>query len=362
MRTVKDLMKRGVDEGVFPGAALLVAREGSILFLEAFGRARLLPERPMTTDTVFDLASLTKPLATAVSVMLLVQQGRVDLDQPLGTTVAEFSDTDKKDISIRQLLAHTSGLPDYQPYYEKLRVLPQKDRKRALEHLLLSEPRIHEPVTVCLYSDLGFMILQWVFETVTNHFLDRFVKTSVYGPLGIGDLFFNPLGEGPNQDRRVYAATEDCPWRGKILDGEVHDDNAYALGGVAGHAGLFGTAQAVFGLLQELLNAYSGKPNAGLFHRDVVKVFFQRQSDVGSWAMGFDTPTRPDSSSGRYFSDHSVGHLGFTGTSFWMDLEKGVIVILLTNRVHLGRTNEKIKAFRPLLHDRVMETMLKPQG
>ncbi|MBE9580062.1 MAG: serine hydrolase [Proteobacteria bacterium] len=358
MRTVRDLMKRGVDEGVFPGAVLLVAREGNILFLEAFGHARLLPERPMTTDTVFDLASLTKPLATAVSVMLLIQQGRVDLDPPLGTAVAGFSDTDKRDISIRQLLSHTSGAPDYMPYYEMLRDFPVSERKGALRELLVREDLMTRPGAVCLYSDLGYMVLEWVIEVIAGMPLDLFVEKSVYKPLGLNQLFFIPLTREQVSGQYLCAATEDCPWRGKILDGEVHDDNAYALGGVAGHAGLFGTAQAVFGLLQELLNAYSGRPNAGLFHRDVVKVFFQRQSDVGSWALGFDTPTRPDSSSGRYFSDQSVGHLGFTGTSFWMDLEKGVIVILLTNRVHPSRANEKIKAFRPLLHDRVMETVL----
>ncbi|NVM22381.1 MAG: serine hydrolase, partial [Desulfobacterales bacterium] len=161
----------------------------------------------------------------------------------------------------------------------------------------------------------------------------------------------------PRNDQ-VYAATEDCPWRGKILDGEVHDDNAYAMGGVAGHAGLFGTAKDVYGILKELLNVYEGKPNSGLFHLDVVETFFQHRSDAGSWALGFDTPTRPDSSSGRHFSDQSIGHLGFTGTSFWMDLLRGIIVVLLTNRIHPSRQNEKIKAFRPLLHDSIMETIL----
>jgi len=145
------------------------------------------------------------------------------------------------------------------------------------------------------------------------------------------------------------------------LEGEVHDDNAYTLGGVAGHAGLFGTAKDVYGLLQELLNAYLGESNTGVFDEHLVRSFFQRHSHVGSWALGFDTPTRPDSSSGRYFSDQSVGHLGFTGTSFWMDLEKGVVVILLTNRIHPTRKNEKIKAFRPKLHDAVMSA-IAPRG
>jgi CubicO group peptidase (beta-lactamase class C family) len=203
------------------------------------------------------------------------------------------------------------------------------------------------------------MILDWVVEITAEKPLDYFVEEYIYGPLRLKHLFFVPLGVAEGRDDQPYAATEDCSWRGKVLDGEVHDDNAYALGGVAGHAGLFGTAQDVYGLLKEILNVYEKKPNSGLFRRDVVKVFLERQTDSGSWALGFDTPTRPDSSSGHYFSDQSVGHLGFTGTSFWVDLSKGVIVILLTNRIHPNRENERIKAFRPLLHDTVMDSILR---
>ena len=455
MKAVRDLMRRGVDEGVFPGSVLLVARKGSIVFFEAFGHAGLAPERPMTTDTVFDLASLTKPLATSVAFMLLVQEGKLSLDQTLGSAIPDFSGTNKKYITIRQLFSHTSGLPDYRPYYKKLVELPPSERKDSLRALLLAERFIHEPGQACLYSDLGFMILEWLVEVTAQKPLDRFVEESIYRPLGLKDLFFitptqtlplearparpgatgkegpqsfnipvwargatarpgateagecpaeknpvwarevgechrvkNPVwarvwarevGEchrvknpvwargggrcgGKRRDDHAYAATEDCPWRGKILDGEVHDENAFTLGGVAGHAGLFGTAQDVYGLLKDLLSVYAGKWNIGLFRRDVVQTFFQRQSDVGSWALGFDTPTRPDSSSGQYFSDQSVGHLGFTGTSFWVDLLKGVIVILLTNRIHPNRENERIKAFRPLLHDTVMNSMLRQRS
>ncbi len=202
------------------------------------------------------------------------------------------------------------------------------------------------------------MILEWLVEVVAKKPLDHFVEESVYGPLGLKHLFFIPLNDAKGRKDRSYAATEDCPWRGKILDGEVHDDNAYAVGGVAGHAGLFGTAQAVYVLLQELFNTYLGKPNAVIFRQDLVQTFFQRQPGPGSWALGFDTPTQPDSSSGKYFSDQSVGHLGFTGTSFWVDLLKGVTMILLTNRIHPSRGNERIKAFRPILHDTVMDSIL----
>jgi CubicO group peptidase (beta-lactamase class C family) len=178
-----------------------------------------------------------------------------------------------------------------------------------------------------------------------------------YKPLGLENLFFLPLKESEIRPGHACAATEDCPWRHKILEGEVHDDNAYVVGGVAGHAGLFGTARDIFGLLQHLLDTYTGKVASKVFQRETVQTFFECQQDQGRFALGFDTPTGLESSSGRYFSDHSVGHLGFTGTSFWMDLEEEVIVILLTNRVHPSRANEKIKDFRPMLHDTVMETL-----
>jgi CubicO group peptidase (beta-lactamase class C family) len=358
VKKVYDLMQQGVADGVFPGAVLLVAHQGRVLFSDAFGLARLSPERPMTIDTVFDLASLTKPLATTLALMLLVQETKLDLDQGLGSTISYFLGTDKEHVTVRQLLSHTSGLPDYRPYYEELSRIEPSERKDALKSLLLAEPLIHKPGQVSLYSDLDFMILEWLIDNVAKQPLDRFVGESVYKPLRLNHLFFVPLFDGKKRNGLSYAATENCPWRKEIVEGKVHDDNAYVIGGVGGHAGLFGTAQDVHVLLQELLNTWSGTSNRGLFEGDVLRTFFERQSDAGSWALGFDTPTRPDSSSGKYFSDQSVGHLGFTGTSFWMDLEKEVILILLTNRIHPTRENERIKEFRPLLHDTVMEAIL----
>ncbi|MDY6988570.1 MAG: serine hydrolase domain-containing protein [Thermodesulfobacteriota bacterium] len=357
MKAVHDLMAQAVHEGAFPGGVLLVAKEGRTVFFEAVGHARLRPEGAMTKDTVFDLASLTKPLATTLAIMILVQQGRLRLDQTLGSAIPEFLGTAKEVITIGQLLSHTSGLPDYRPYYETLTKAPFPERSRVLQNLLFSEALICEPGEASLYSDIGFMILKWVVEIAAGKPLDRFVKESVYGPLKLKDLFFIRLDGHSRRDDRPYGATEDCPWRGKTLEGEVHDENAHALGGVAGHAGLFATARDVSILLLELLKTYQGGANTGLFHQDVVRTFFQRHSDLGSYALGFDTPSRPDSSSGSHFSDQSVGHLGFTGTSFWVDLEKAVLAVFLTNRIHPSRKNEKIVQFRPLLHDVVMEAL-----
>lgn len=354
MNPVRDLMRRGVAERVFPGAVLLVSKEDRVLFLEAFGLARLSPEQAMKTDTVFDLASLTKPLATTLSLMLLVQHGRLALDQPLAGLIADFSATNKQHITTRQLLSHTSGLPDYKPYYKQLVEIEACNRKDRLRAMLVAEGPVDKPGAASRYSDIGFMILEWIVEATAEMPLDRFVEGSIYRPLGLKDLFFVRLNSAAPKAKRGFAATEDCPWRGEVLEGRVHDDNAYAAGGVAGHAGLFGTAQDVYRLLCEILNVYKGKPNSGIFEREMVRLFFKRRSDLGSWALGFDTPSRPDSSSGRYFSDQSVGHLGFTGTSFWMDLAKEVIVVLLTNRVHPSRANDRIKTFRPVLHDAIM--------
>lgn len=351
-------MQHGVEHGVYPGAVLLVAHKGALLFSEAFGFAGLSPKRAMTADTVFDLASLTKPLATATSLMVLVQRGEVALDDTLGNILSDFAYTDKNNITIDQLLAHASGLPDYRPYFEKLRDLPAAVAKEDLRKRVLAEPLVYRPGQVCLYSDLGFMILQWVVETAGKASLDQFVQETVFDPLELKRLFFIPVTDTRVGRDGPFAATEDCPWRHKILEGEVHDDHAYVVGGVAGHAGLFGAAPDVFRLLQHLLETYAGRTVSGVFEQATVQTFFDRRFDAGSWSLGFDTPTRPDSSSGRYFSNHSVGHLGFTGTSFWMDLDRQVVVILLTNRVHPTRANDKIKAFRPLLHNTVMEAIV----
>jgi CubicO group peptidase (beta-lactamase class C family) len=194
------------------------------------------------------------------------------------------------------------------------------------------------------------MLLAWVIETVTRTRLDRFVRDRVYGPLGIDDLFFVDLTTGKmpvGSDRLV--STRDCPWRGRVLTGEVEDENAWACGGVQGHAGLFGTAEAVHGLCLEMLLAIEQK-HPRILDPEVTGLFVKKHPGRNRVA-GLDTPSSAGSSAGRYFSPRTVGHLGFTGTSFWMDPDTGLMVILLTNRVHPSRSNQKIQQFRPVLHD-----------
>lgn len=350
---VHDLMHKGVRERVFPGAVLLAGRGGRQLIFEAYGRGNAFTGEPMTRQTVFDLASLTKPLATTLAVMRLVDQGRLELDRPIGTWLAEAAASDKADLTIRQLLCHRSGLPAHRLFYMTLKNLPGSARRAALLDLLLGEPLLCPPGRKTLYSDLGFMLLCRIVERVAGCRLDRFLAEEIYGPLKLRELFFVDL-LSPQRPSGPVAATELCPVRHRLLVGEVHDDNAWFAGGVDGHAGLFGTAEAVFRLLQYLAEAYRGNGAPALLSRPVAKEMLAGDRK-NHFLLGFDRPSAENSSAGRYFSKATVGHLGFTGVSFWMDLQTDVTVILLTNRVHPFRWNERLRKFRPAIHDRIME-------
>ncbi len=333
----------------------MVSKNDSIVFFEAFGYANIFSKRIMTKNTIFDLASLTKPLATTLAVIKLIQQGKLELEQNLGTVLPEFIFTEKEQISIKNLLCHNSGLPDYKSYYIELLKISYYFRKKALRNFLIKEPLLYKTGKNVLYSDLGFMILNWVVEKVSGRSLDYFVTQNIYRPLGLEYLFFAHFNSG--RKRGPFAATELCPWRKILLNGLVHDDNAYAVGGIEGHAGLFGTAMDVKKLLSVLLSVFHECSSEFIFKKDLIHKFFEQQQGSDR-ALGFDTPSLVDSSCGSHFSKRSVGHLGFTGTSFWMDLDRSIIVILLTNRVHPSRNNNKMKKFRPILHDTVMEIML----
>jgi CubicO group peptidase (beta-lactamase class C family) len=207
-----------------------------------------------------------------------------------------------------------------------------------------------------MYSDIGFMILEWVVSQKAGKPLDQFVAEQIYGPLGLENLFF-PGRRGAAAEK-AFAATEFCPWRNCLMEGVVHDENAYVVGGVGGHAGLFGNAASVNALLSILTAAFHGDSSGGVFQADSVRNFLARRDDTQR-ALGFDCPSPVGSSAGRFFPKTSVGHLGFTGTSFWMDLDRSITVILLSNRIHPSRDNRKIKAFRPELHDAVMREMTR---
>ena len=350
---VNDLMQKGLRENVFPGAVLLVGKGDTPLFFEAYGMANLFSGQTMTRETVFDLASLTKPLATTLAVVRLADQGRIDLDQPVGKWLPALAGSDKATITARQLLCHQSGFPAHRLFYMMLKSLSPKERKAAVLQLLKQTPLACQPGETTLYSDLDFMLLCRLVEAVAGCPMDHFLKVDIYDPMGLNDLFFVDL-TGSQRPRRPYAATELCPVRNRLLVGEVHDDNAWFVGGIDGHAGLFGTAEALFQLLRFLVADFRGLASTSIFSKQILSEVFHGIKNY-PLPLGFDRPSVQNSSAGRYFSATTVGHLGFTGVSFWMDLEKDCCIILLTNRVHPSRWNTRLGQFRPNIHNRIME-------
>lgn len=345
------LLEEGRDQGVFTAAVALVGLKSEPLWQGAAGQVSREPDSPPASlDTLFDLASLTKPLATALALMLLADRGLLGLATPLGDVLtAPWLPPDKRPLPIKSLLAHRAGLPAWRPFYQDLLAAPPAERPALLARRAAAAPLEYEPETATLYSDLGFMLLKAVVEELSGRDLDSFCRRELYRPLGLETLGFTPQ-KHRGWESYTWAATEEGLIAGRALAGEVHDENAWAAGGVAGHAGLFGTASEVFALAAWLYRAYHGR-GPGLEISPKTGREFLTPVAPGARTPGFDVPTPGLSSAGRYFSPNSVGHTGFTGTSFWIDLDQGQMVVLLTNRVHLGRDNDKIRAFRPRFHE-----------
>ena len=364
-------LDKAIDAAEMPGAVVLarMPREGEILdHVSVRGAAVTRPERiPMERTTIFDLASLTKVMATTPALMRLVDAGALSVDDPVAKYLPSFAERGKEVVTLRHLLTHSAGLKPWRAYHE---TLLERERKkgeswigtlRAKEWVIDSICRsalVHEPGTAAVYGDLDFIVLGAVIEAVTETTLDAYCRDHVFEPLGMKDTFFLPYDEegptAPAEIKRRIAATENCPWRGRILWGEVHDPNAATMGGVAGHAGLFGTADDTLRFGQTLIDVWHGRSDA--FPREVLQQFSTRQDlPPGSdWALGWDTPTAGSSSAGQHFSAQSIGHLGFTGTSLWIDLEAEAIIVMLTNRVHLVAKKSKF-TLRPQIHDLVRE-------
>lgn len=352
---IDQCLETAILEGVFPGAVLRV-QEGCFLHMEkACGLKNVFTRQKMTAETFFDLASLTKPLCTAICAFKLVEENRLSMDTRVHEVIPEFRAWQAGALSLRQLLTHTSGLPAYRPFFLVLKdVQPEAVRKDFLNGFLKKLPLLHPPGEKMVYSDPGYMLVQKMIETITGLSLDRWAKESVCQPSGTAGLHFP--GASPKNGCTEYAATELCPWRGRLLCGEVHDDNAACMGGVAGHAGLFGRAEDVGGLCGKLYETFCGKNIPGFLAPQTVQNLLARDPVHGR-TPGFDVPSRENSQAGSFFSKSGAGHLGYTGTSFWMDLKTGVTIILLTNRVHPTRYNSRIKDFRPKLHDLVMKSL-----
>lgn len=370
-RSIENAFHEALTQGVFPGAVLLIGRADEIVYEEAFGsRFQGSDKNPMQKNTIFDLASLTKPLATTVAFMLLVHEKKIRLDDRVTRFFPTFGVFGKHTVTFRQLLNHSSGLPAWKPYYEEIVKQEKAGRinfvaSRAAKTYVLEqidrEKPLNPPGSHSLYSDLGFMILGETAEAISGSTLDRFCHDKIFKPLGLRSTAFVDLTQlrtrGLQPVEEMIAPTENCPWRKRILCGAVHDDNAYAMGGVAGHAGLFASARDIHYLIARLDRCLLGRDS--FLPQGLVHEFLSKDESVSNsnFALGWDTPSPSKSASGSHFSARSVGHLGFTGTSIWWDLDKRCHIVLLTNRVHPSRKNEKIRDFRPYIHDQIMKTL-----
>ena len=346
----------------FPGCAFGVLARGETVLLDGLGRFTYEDDSPaVTPHTIYDLASLTKVMATTAVAMRLCAQGGLDVDTPLGEVLPEFilgrdPAERRRHVRLRHLLAHSSGLPGYVEFFRTV------NTPAALTHACLDLPLDAEPGTRIEYSDPGFILLGKALEVLTRMRLAHLVGRHVLHPLGLRSTGFRP----PQSARPFIPPTEDdATFRHRRIQGEVQDENAYILKGVAGHAGLFSNVPDVLRFAAAILGSTTGcahpaaepPAQAGPFAQEIVEQFAQRQPPQGSSrALGWDTPSE-NSSAGRSFSPHSIGHLGYSGCSLWIDLDAAVAVVLLTNRTWPDRKSQLIREIRPLFHDAVREAL-----
>lgn len=357
----------GINEGVAPGfvAGFWDGREPERFEIVALGERRIkwkgAPSLPMETDTLFDLASVSKVFATAPLIALLVERGWLNWETSVKTFFPEFS---SRDIQIKHLLSHTSGLIWWKPFYETIRaefsysdaveMVEISDRQKLMRELVLGLKPEFPVGTKCVYSDPNFLILGFIIEELTGLPLDEAVKRYLWKPMDLESPHYvrttRPVFIARND---AYAATEDCPWRNGVLQGQVHDDNCWTMGGYGGHAGAFSN-------IRDLLKFGKTLCEGTVLSNPIRnKMWSLIETPAGCGrTLGWDTPTG-EMPAFKGFSNHSVGHTGFTGTSFWIDLENEIVVSLLSNRVHPSRENQKIKEFRSRFHQALSNDLKK---
>jgi serine-type D-Ala-D-Ala carboxypeptidase len=358
LKPVTELLDSAVAAGAAPGAVLAITRDGE-RFVYASGQLGAdEPESPGAA-TIYDLASLTKVVGLVTGAMLAVDEGRLELDAPVQQYVPAFTGAGKDRVTVRMLLAHASGLPAWRPLFR------EAGSRTEVFALADTTPLSSVPATVEVYSDLGAIILTQVLETIYHQRLDSLLERRVFGPLGMRATGYLPATD--QRDR--IAPTEMDPWRGRMLRGEVQDENAALMDGVSGHAGLFGSAEDLLTFAEWLLEQADGRSAGQAINRpadrptirpSVLQEFTRRQNLVpgSSRALGWDTPS-PGGSAGSRLSPRSFGHTGFTGTSLWIDPEHHLAIILLSNRVNPTRDNPRWAPLRGKIADLVMTTLFE---
>jgi serine-type D-Ala-D-Ala carboxypeptidase len=351
---VYKVLQNAIASRAFPGCAFGVFANGEIVLEDALGRFTYESDaQPLQPGTVFDVASITKVVSTTAAAMLLYQRGQLDLETPLGELLPGFvvgreNAKPARLITLRHLLAHNSGLPGYVEFFRSVST-PAELYRACLELPIEAAPGERSE-----YSDPGFILLGKALEVLTGRNLADWAHNEVFEPLGLSATRFSP----PAEQRTLIPPTEiDNSFRHRVIQGEVQDENAWILNGAAGHAGVFSNVTDLLRFSAEILSAFNPagmQDRPRLFERQTIECFAQRQDPEGSSrALGWDTPSRV-SSAGSYFSRHSIGHLGFSGCSLWIDLDGGVAAVLLTNRTWPDRECQAIKEVRPAFHDAVM--------
>jgi CubicO group peptidase (beta-lactamase class C family) len=338
-----------VADGAFPGAFAVVGRHDRVLFQAGAGRLDAGDPSVPDENTVWDMASLTKVIATTTAMMQLVEAGQVDLDAPVQRYLPRFAGENKERVTVRHLLTHSSGLPAWRPLYKET-----TSAESALA-LVYATPLDTLPGVRMVYSDLGAILLGKIVESVAGEPEDRYLARRVFGPLGMNATRYRP----DSADRWRIAPTEVDPWRQRHLRGEVHDENAFALGGVSGHAGLFTSAHDLTRFAQMYLNGGTLAGATIVSPATIAQFTTVQDSALSHRALGWETPNGINSG-GHLMSPHAFGHTGFTGTSIWIDRDRDLFLILLTNRVNPTRENRKIADVRAALADAVM-TVLAPR-
>jgi CubicO group peptidase (beta-lactamase class C family) len=353
---VAALLEEGIATRAFPAAAIEVGRTHGPLWAGAFGTLTYDSGAPRTDGrTIFDLASLTKVIVTTTLAMRAVDDGVVGLDDPVRRWLPAWRGGDRETVTVGDLLAHASGLPAYLPFYRDC------TGRAEFEAEICSAALEYEPRRASLYSDLGFILLGFILENARSRSAATYTPaTTLAGQFRTIASYITPeplTYTPPRYWRERIAPTEIDPWRGRLLVGEVHDENAWALGGVAGHAGLFGTAAAVGAFARAVLRTLQG--DRVLASTDTFVTFIQRTGIPGSSrALGWDTML-PTSSCGTLMSPTAIGHTGFTGTSLWIDWARDLYIVLLTNRVHPTRENQGLRTIRPRVHDAVVGALTR---
>ena len=365
------ILKDGIASHAFPSASTAVTHAGKLVALKAFGSLlfegddlgpslsrALRPGRDcdVLPATLFDLASVTKAVATSTMAAILYQRGLLELDAPIGGIVPEFlslqvgdRDPRRNEVTFTMLLAHCSGLPAYEKLFLKAHT-----RGDLLEAALVT-PLAADPGARAEYSDVGFIILGVALERIAEERLDTFCQREIFGPLAMKATTFNPPGD---LRPKIPPTADDRTFRHRIIQGEVQDENASVLGGVAGHAGLFSTAEDLALFAHSMLSCEQTGESIPILRPESMVVFTRRQSNPAgtSRALGWDTPSAP-SQAGKYFGPRSFGHLGYTGTSLWIDPDRDLSITLLTNRTWPDCSSQAIKQIRPKFHDAVIEAL-----